>query len=749
MSTSIEKFRNKIKNDYIPVSDPTVFTDRMTDTVKWNDYKGWLLKLPIEYANGTVFVDDDLHKGLSQFYYVPDTVRPDDKEYDSCEQFLADVLTWRTTGAKGKVEDVRKDVLDELEVISNASGMHHALKDNEEVASLFRDICRGREHWDLTDLMARLVRIKGATPTPVSGKVGEIKDVSAAQYEAWASNGDSSKYIVGPYLLLKLAQQAQALQKLTEDGLTIQAGGTTLIVHSAFELEGDREAFARNFKTSGKQLAYSHIPLEGYLLAELFHRYYQLLPNDKFAKAVLYTPKKIEEARLHVTPPLFKPSRVKEDGVLKQVASRARRAVDEIAEQINKGSCVSWGKADTLIDGLARVCSTYLKSSGITEYKMTAVSLFNADLSIVNSLFEDAQKCTGIKDKAELMRTKLGVSSIQGAMELLASERKHRNVTEVAQYSYKNIGSLGGNSAYPALDTMLKGERIKFFLEKMLSVPLDRVVMYGAAYAHMSQPFKSAGVFLKLLDKDPAKEGAQVEIGNVYGIDSQLKDKKPGVVVIDDTMTPSNISESDANELKRLYGIEVNKGQTGDWNKLQKFVLCPEHTFVSKISLANVNESAFQRLFFPGSIKGSIVTEGPFKHVSLYKFGKFHNPEVFLVLSNADSAPVVRWPQFQYMVASCVMSVALANTVLQKMANAGAMAGTLSRREISSLWLKLLASLPIRWPWYEVVYRKEVKYGNEILSNVVAFDLIGELGSDVQDVQYTYTDVTVVKNPPK
>lgn len=751
MSTYAEKFINKVTTEYVVTGDPTQVTDRMSDTVQWNTYKGWLLKLPIVLGKGCVFMEKELCDELARFYYLPNTIVADDTQYDFSEDFFKDLLTWNTFGSKGTPKPQSSGpVINDISPISHASGMFHALKGDSEMEKLFKDIFESRAHWALADILSHLVRIKSVAPNPITGKVGDIADVTASEYEAWASSGDSSKFPVGPYLLLKIAQQGDALQKLTEDALTIQAGSTVLEVVSSFELNGDKETFARSFKMKGKQVAYSHIPLEGYLLAELFHRYYELTAKGSFMRCQLYTPKEIERARLGTFPPLFKPTKAKINGKVTEVPSDPRKALEAIAAQINAGETLKSGNADVVIDNLARMCSTYLKDAKIDTYSVTSVDLFKADMTIVNTLFEEADALTSIKEKVTLMKTRLGVASIQGAMDLLKSERQHRNVTDYTQYSYKNIASYGGNNAYPALDTMLKGERIKWFLEKCLSLDLDRVVMYGAAYAHMAQPFKGSGVHLKLLDNKPVKfSGAQVEVGDIFGIDKQLEGKDGGVVIIDDTITVKNVSESDATQLKNMYGIDVNKGQSGDWNKLQKFVLCPQHTFVSKISLSNVNESSFQRLFFPQSLPGSIVKEGPFKYVAIHKFGKFHNPEVFLTLSNDHRAPKVFWPQFQFMIASCVMSVTVANTVLQSMANTGAMCGTLTRAQVSAIWSRLLNSLPIKWPWYDQVYRTPLKYGSEILSNVDAFDLINALDDGIVDVTYAYQDSQKVVNPPK
>lgn len=329
-----------------------------------------------------------------------------------------------------------------------------------------------------------------------------------------------------------------------------------------------------------------------------------------------------------------------------------------------------------------------------------------------------------VKAKAYALKEAADCASVKSAVEKLAYERDHRNISPLMQYAYKNLASIGGNQCIPAADTMLKGARIRTYLDNVLKVKHTDGTFYGIAYGHMVESVKAPNLSLKLVDISPAKHAAHmIEIGNIYKIDKDLKIPDKPYLVIDDTMTEGKIGKKEKDSLLRS-DIQVVEGMSGDLNKINKFTKFVDSpiTIVSKVSMANYDEATWKNLLFPDSKLGK-----KYRHVALYKFGKLHNNEAFLVLSNHPSVSETRWPQFQYHVLSVMICMSMANRVLQKNADWAVPVGVIPRLDMDKLWLGVVKHLPTKWTWYEEVYNSRVTYGSTVIGNTADYDMFDSL----------------------
>jgi len=224
-----------------------------------------------------------------------------------------------------------------------------------------------------------------------------------------------------------------------------------------------------------------------------------------------------------------------------------------------------------------------------------------------------------------------------------------------------------------------------------------------------------------------------VDVGNIFAIAKDVT--KENVLIVDDTMTEKNVSEDEAKDLLR-HEIILSAGQSGDWNKIQQFAKLPSSTtIISKISMKNYNEKAFDNFFFP-KFDGT----RPFKHVALYKFGKLHNAEAFLVLSNLSYLPQTGSLHLQYMAASIAIAMGSANMFLARCSREALPSGLFPRQELSAMWLKLTKSLPTSWPWYQRTYDATVKYGSEIIGSADGKDIFSLLPDQAVEDLYDWVD---------
>lgn len=701
-------------------------TDRTTDKATW------LLNRPsignlgpklLKDGGKRITINPRNFKALSNVWYLDDDLNGQVVTRDTLYKYLytkdrhATVHVPKSDGSK--IPDPPRTRLPKQKgaICSNASAISYALADEYQAKQLFKDMQVGRSNWTSKELLAAMAIIKRFAQANPDRQLGDVEDIDSADYNRWLVADNDDAYVVGPYLLMKHAQQARALLKMEGDDITMTHGDETITVRSSFEFVGDGEKFAKGLKQKHRPLRYEYISPEAYLLSEIFHRFYNIRKTGDYLRAMPYAPGDAKKANLMEQPDLCGPDRL-DDPTVGEIMAKIKDAFN--------ASNASPSDTDVSIEGLARICEDYTKDFDLEEYVNDGVTMARDRMTLYDKVFDEASVVTNMLERAKIIKKAGAATSLAQAVNTLDEERDHRNVSNYMQYAYKNMASIGGNGAIPAADTILKGARIRSFLDDTLCIDYTHATLVGVAYGHMIEPLQSGEKVLKLVDKVAAANSKYtIEEGNIYAIARDYSSIGHGVI-IDDTMTEGNVSEKEAKTLKLKYGIDVAEKMSGDWNKFLKFVNMPKRdiTIISKFSLRNIMsfEGRLKELLFPKD-----ETQQPYRHVSMVKFGKLHNCETFLVLSNHKEAPKTTVQHFNYDIVNNMTCVSMANKLIGLLASEAIPNGVLPRADFNKVWLRLVDSLPSKWTWYQSVYDMPVTYGSAITSSVDQYDIFMDL----------------------
>jgi len=220
---------------------------------------------------------------------------------------------------------------------------------------------------------------------------------------------------------------------------------------------------------------------------------------------------------------------------------------------------------------------------------------------------------------------------------------------------------------------------------------------------------------VKYYDMEKAPNSLAVhEKGNVYGIDAK------GKYVFDDTNT---FKIKDA--AKTTYG--GLKSDKGDHVKLARIA-----EQQPKVAYIKLTMFSFQTKEFRNRVKDILYPNDvpKFKYARAFKFGKLHNDEFYIVLSNIESLPLQNWGVLVGDLRAISASMVMANQIIQLAERAGL---RLCSPEIESeatttrLWEALVRSVPANWGWYLDLPTIDQPYtdGNELVG-MVNIDTINE-----------------------
>jgi len=721
------KFSSLVK-DMVASHTKGDFTDKNCEPSEWAQTTASLktmsnMKDEKKYClTGTVY---DLWNNI---FYIPDTYKG---KFSTIGQFKTTL--WHLPRTKKAIAPQGNAItIDPLKTpkgssapVSNASGIAHALRGNKAALALFEAAVEGRETWDLKEFLSALAQIKKCVQATHKGTMGDIIEITPGQYDAWAKGFSDTEEEVGPYLLQKYAQQNGVRMFISGDNFKLRYSGMELECVDAYEVRGDPSKFAKGLTNKRKPLVYSSISRQAYVMQAIFHRFYSVEngPGSSL-QAGVYVSKKMTDARLNDLPSLIQDEDELNPGPF-------RKALMEVAVEFNKAG-VEYCDHDVAIEKIARMCEKHLQAVDMDNYMIDALTSMTSAMTMFDSAFDAAAKADNIKDKATIIRSTTKCSKIQDAVQLLASERDHRNVSPAMQYAYKQMGSIGGNSSIPACDTILKGARIKSFLDNEMGFEpetVGKMAMYGVAYGHMVPTLQYDSIEMSLYDKKPEPRCKySVAEANIFSIDADWSKVEKGII-IDDTMTESLPSQKEQKALE-ITGVKIDVTKSGDWNKLQKFLRMPPGiTIISKMSFKNVEQTTWMEMLFPDDEKMR-----KWKHVGITKFGKLHNNEVFLTLSNAPGAPPTSRTQFRIQISSLITAIGISNTILQAFANNATPNGIAPKSLISTTWLKLIESLPDYWAWYRDAYEADLSVGSEIVSQDGQVDDYADVKEDVKSI---------------
>lgn len=335
----------------------------------------------------------------------------------------------------------------------------------------------------------------------------------------------------------------------------------------------------------------------------------------------------------------------------------------------------------------------------------------------------DGVKTKSTNDKSAVLKNIFASDGqVVTACQALKEARDVRNRSSCSQYLNKNVGSFAAAQLPIFLDTVEKASRIRRHMADLKILPSDKDALdvYGVAYGHMSPLLKSllpAGK-VKFYDIVKAKNStAEWEKGNVWDLCS------PGGYVIDDSYC------SKINTLNRDIYHWPEPGN-GDHLKLSKAVLHPMKVAYMKMSIAsfatNAQRTLISNLLFPSDKKH------PYKTVRLFKFGKLHNEEVFLFLSNhALVAASNGMKTLNGDVIAISHAIVVANKIITLAESKGVrLGGTNDKTKAMSvkLWSALLKALPAAWTWYikDVATKEIPMIGMPMYFNATALNAVDE-----------------------
>jgi hypothetical protein len=255
---------------------------------------------------------------------------------------------------------------------------------------------------------------------------------------------------------------------------------------------------------------------------------------------------------------------------------------------------------------------------------------------------------------------------------------------------------------------------------------MEKGILVGVAYGHMIPPLKEK---LGSLDTYDIKKATDSQIKFTEGNIVDIKAGR-GVLVIDDSYTSKiTLKAKEPFAMTHLVAIDTPL----DVYKVQCFTRnCNEANIFSKIDIKHACSEVMKNILFPSDGKQ------PFKYVRLLKFGKLHNGEVFLFLSNnydyknaKGESSIVTDKIFQWDVATIGDVMTMANMMVQLVHDNWALGASINV-ELKRLCMKLMvSSMPMTHNWYvDYTKRTYTLFGSNIMDDLGDGD-VGDPGAGI------------------
>jgi len=481
----------------------------------------------------------------------------------------------------------------------------------------------------LQDMITKLSGLKLDDP------LGAVGTATADQYVKWRQSFRRDLISVGPLILNKLLQQLgvawQAFDIVVSDvpGDSISAveysrAGYTLFITNRHEVTivsddtehtGDDRITAINEaieglvinKQEGKFLGFHDIPPAAYELAASFCTVYVVEAG---------------KGKIHTCS--FKPNGPLVDGALALYFDTKLRpqvlssqplysAPDYVHDYI--AYCV-WRSAGDRLGTLAAL----LDKRTLLEADR---ALNTTDKLVVTNKVRAMEKLQLVMNTLKLP------ASADSAVTALDKARGSRNRTLVTQFIQKNVGGILAGDLMPSVETVRKAHSIVQFLRSNYPAGFEdgkEWNLYGVAYNHMARALDPVVKGkLRFFDVQKATNSlARFETRSILaaeGCDVLVDDSYADRAIDSAEMTSADIGIVMRFDQAKMVVLSrlVNSGEVG-------------------IVVMKVNLSAFTTVYLEAT-NAILFPEGKAvcRHVRLYKFGKLHNAEVFLVLSNATT----------------------------------------------------------------------------------------------------------------
>jgi len=609
---------------------------------------------------------------------------------------------------------------------------------NDDANVLFDALTANIQGWSSERFVLALGRLVSAgSGVPPSMLMGVETHVTAQQYKAWTDRNNKDVYPVGPMILFKLLHRAEILwtyeMVFDRPWVTFTRNGKNISTCCKYALDIDEDdvhkhpVFMREFLDGithkGKQVQYVHVDYRVLRFLDYYNSHHDIV-SPGGGKPVVITN--------NLSPPQH------HDYLTSLFPSITKYLLaDPIIVNV----------ADEILDVISRRLQCYFEEDQLV-FIARAIDEIDADLEQSTAQYlKHLQHLSTLAEEDRLLNYKrlFGVSSdASDALRRLKEARKIRNNTPTQQYVEKNVGSPGAAHLPQAFETTLKFHNIHAYLkaESLLPtqmVPQPHSLFYGVAYMHggkVVEEIVGGKKNVTLYDIGVAKDSTEaLHYGNVFNI------KAPGCYVFDDAETKKKLGSDKANVYK------LNNLDTGDVAKLAAY--CKGATsderpiyVLSKVSLTLFEDERIRKV-----VKAILYPDDkaqPYTYVRLRKFGKLHNAECFLELSNHKNHVGYNstWKEVMGDVQSVSSMISVANLIVMLGQDLGvrlAAPKCIVKKDAMSqskevtpwvIWRTLLSASNTDCPWYSDAFKLKLSGGSGMLQSAV------DLSDDYADVVY-------------
>jgi len=566
--------------------------------------------------------------------------------------------------------------------VSNMSALYFLLEGNLKGRAMIDAIAESSANLRVSEMKAIFSDILSNLQTFTDSSImGDLHNITHDQYDEWIATRSKEIVYVGPYLFLKLAHQAGAEWSLWECPITksthfrMSRCGINISTQDKYMVQIDGEdqdprlygAFAKGLKIGGKQMALANIPISAYRTVDLFCTYFDVISNPKNKPTI----------RRRTTPPMY--------------GSKMGKAMEDVKEVIIKDDTIPGSNADELIDWMARLLwakDRHLCEAIGTYYNKQLHNAMEAANTILDACASMDKKAPAVK---EAYIAKLGiVPRIPETNIALGADRKIRNRPpnkKLNQYLQKNVASVVGSQHIQPVDTRIKMESVAWKLNTLIDPDLQYTIHgYGVMYDHGGPAMLSIhgkeNVIKKYDVNIPKNAGAHAYVGDVF----DYRATGGNDICFDDALV-NNIKPSLKGSIEGVTDASVMK--------VRRILAQKPIAAAMKISISSFDKD--QKLI------EWLVDDAGYRFIQVAKFGKLHNEEVFLIVSNWDKARLrCSKDTLRGDVKSCCIAIQVANKAIMAANDFGV------RMPVQAAqWRKLLCVIPMSWPWYHARYTKK------------------------------------------
>jgi len=535
---------------------------------------------------------------------------------------------------------------------------------------------------EVTGLFVKLIHTLKTLPD--KSMFGEHQNISEEQYHAWELSNSKDTQAFAPYMFMKALLQGGANWEYYEDlmgtpYLLMERNGVKAFATSkhTIDLENSDQGsvvqeheytmICKGIVDHGKQIRLERVPAATYNVANMILFRHDVRVNEK---ALVITARQ--------TPVSY--------------GKEFNPIIDHLAAEILADDTRPGKDADEIIDWIVRLLHRKYRKQ--TEILIDVYKRIEATTEeFVNDFVGVCKSKADEKDEAKFaFLAKSGViNDVQGAINALDAARKIRNrpiCAQVSQYIQKGVASIYAPNMMPMFDTHIKMKKIVEQLNALVPAQWDEydVQVYGVAYDHMGNGIEGLDRHGKVTyyDIEKAKNANTVfEMGDVFNI--RVGDRP--TVIIDDTKTANVPAEQ-----KYRYPQVHN----GSLFKLMCIIQARPQIIATKMSLD---------AFLAEESMVNLLANTGYKFVSIAKYGKLHNEEVFVILSRFGPRVRNKLSMLRGDLKVIANAIQVANKIIMIADGRGVVLDLKP-----SVWRDVLGILPMNWTWYKTPSTSDTSY---------------------------------------